>query len=755
MDMIFSRPKNAVTARADADGWFTPGRFALLLGAFVIAAFPGVVLGTDTFFYRDFASFSYPVAFYHRESFWRGEFPLWDPFNNCGIPFLAQWNTGTLYPPSLFYLLLPLSWSLGVFCLFHLFLAGLGMYFLAHHWTGARLAAAIAGVTFAFNGLTWHCLMWPSNIAALGWMPWVLLTMERAWRDGGWRVALAGIIGALQMLAGSPEVVILTWCIAGAVWLAQFVPGNVSRGRMSGRMLVVLAIVAGLSAAQLLPFLDLLAHSQRDPNFGTSHWAMPLSGFANYLAPLFHTRANAQGVFAQYEQRWISSYYVGASTVALALLAVWRGGDRRVWALVGLAGFGLTMALGTNGFLYPGVKRIIPQIGLMRYPAKFLVLPTFIFPALAARAVAGIHAMSREKWNQERKKLPVPALLLLGLMAGIAWLAWKFPRAGDDVPLTLKNILVRAAFLLAVLGCLWVWRETDDFRRKRAAGICLLLLLLLDVFTHAPQIQPVVNRRVYLPDAVRRRFNWNATLWPGESRAMETGQAYMQIQYGYSPIAENDCIGRRLALFADFNLLDHLAKVDGFFSVHLREENDLHLRMLNLTNIPGPLQDLLGVSETSDPDDPGKWVRRDSFMPMITAGQEPVFVDDATALKGVTDLNFNPRRFVYLPSDSRPGINATRSPEANILSAQVAAHQIDAEVETLTPAMIVVSQTFYHPWHAYVDGRAAPLFRANYAFQAVQVPSGRHQVKWVYEDRFFRWGLVISIATLLGCGLGL
>jgi hypothetical protein len=52
--------------------------------------------------------------------------------NDCGLPFLAQWNTMTLYPLSLFYLLLPLSWSLGVFCLGHLFLGGMGMYFLSH-----------------------------------------------------------------------------------------------------------------------------------------------------------------------------------------------------------------------------------------------------------------------------------------------------------------------------------------------------------------------------------------------------------------------------------------------------------------------------------------------------------------------------------------------------------------------------------------------------------------------------------------------
>jgi len=70
--------------------WFTPGRFALLLGLFIFASFPQVLLGLEAFVVRDFGFFAYPLAHFQRECFWRGELPLWNPFNNCGVPFLAQ-----------------------------------------------------------------------------------------------------------------------------------------------------------------------------------------------------------------------------------------------------------------------------------------------------------------------------------------------------------------------------------------------------------------------------------------------------------------------------------------------------------------------------------------------------------------------------------------------------------------------------------------------------------------------------------------
>ena len=119
---------------------------------------------------------------------------MWNPYNNCGMPFLAQWNTLALYPPSLFYELLPMPWAMNFFILGHVFLAGIGNVFLALRWFGNRFAASFAGLVFAWNGLALNCWMWPCHIAALGWMPWVVLLAERAWH-GGKRPMVVGRAG--------------------------------------------------------------------------------------------------------------------------------------------------------------------------------------------------------------------------------------------------------------------------------------------------------------------------------------------------------------------------------------------------------------------------------------------------------------------------------------------------------------------------------------------------------------------------------
>ncbi len=750
--MISDRPERARPDPQVADGWLTPGRFALMLGALMVATFPRVLAGGETFFYRDYGSFTYPLAFFHREAFWRGELPLWNPLNNCGLPFLAQWNTMTLYPGSLIYLLLPLPWSLSFFCLAHMFLAGLGAYFLAFRWTGNRLAATVAGVTFAFNGLTWYALMWTNNIAALGWMPWVVLTAERAWREGGTRrIALAALTGAMQMLTGAPEVILLTWCATGALWLAQWVAGEGARARTFGRFAVVGLLVAGLAAAQLLPFLDLLAHSQRDTGFGDSQWAMSVTGLANYLVPRFRMQVGDFNPASQPNQYWTSSYYLGVGTIVLALLAVWRVRSRRTWVFAGLAAFSVLMALGNNGPIYAGLRRVFPQIGFMRFPIKFIVLATFALPFLSAHAVAWWRSLPAEKWSAERNRFLATGGLLVTLMALTAGCAAMRPQGAGEASATWLSALSRAGFLAATCGCLIALAAGRVSLPEPYLCVCLVLLLWLDVATHSRSLSPTVAGWVYNPDAIRRFYKWAEQLQPGESRAMPTTAAVAKIMYHAMEKPEDDFNGRRLGLFTDYNLLDHAAKVDGFYSLYLREQSALNFQLYTSTNGLEPLKDFLGVSWISHPTRATDWIERSTFLPMITAGQEPIFTDAASAFQGVTSQNFEPRKFVYLPAEARGLVGAKSQPAAKILSYEFAAERVGAEVETPAVAMVVVAQAFYHPWHAYVDGKPASLWRANYGFQALEVPAGRHHVNLVYEDRAFRVGAVVSVITLIGC----
>ncbi|HEX3798254.1 MAG TPA: hypothetical protein VH413_06085 [Verrucomicrobiae bacterium] len=736
-----------VRGEAVADAWLTPGKFAALLGILFFVCFPLVVIGSETFYFRDFGCFGYSLAFYHREVLWHGGIPLWNPYNECGLPFLAQWNTLTLYPLSLFYLIFPLSWSLGMFCLGHLFLGGMGMYFLARRWTGNNFAASLAGALFAFNGLTWQALMWPNNSAALGWMPWVVLAVELAWREGGRKIILAGLAGAMQMLAGAPEIILLTWLAAGAFWLVEIFHSKVPRKKIVWRFVLVILLVAALAAAQLFPFLDLLQHSQRDSNYSDSNWAMPPTGWLNYLVPLFRTFFQ-KGIFSQYGQFWTASYFAGITTIALAGFAVWRARERRTWVLAALAALSLLLSLGDKGVLYGVLRRVIPAMGFMRFPIKFVTLATFVLPLLAAVGLARFQNSRDAERDRERKRLwYIGGILGAGITAVGLW-TWAVPM-WPGAPLTVgKNAAVRIIFLCASLACIVSLHRATELRWQRALRVGVIALCWFDVFTHAPNLSPAFDRSVYEPDSVRDFYKWDGELRPGVSRAMSSlaARRWISLHSVADPMA--DVNGRRLGLFADFNLLDHAAKVDGFYSLDLREYS-LVARLLDSTTNDFPkLEDFLCVSRMSNPTNLVDWLPRETAMPFLTAGQSPAALDDEAALRGMLSANFNPRQIVFLEPAASGQIKAWPA-KASVTPKSIEAEKVVAEVTADAPTMFVVSQAFYHDWRAYVDGLPVRLWRANVAFQALEVPAGKHEVRLVYEDSAFRWGAIISMAALL------
>ena len=136
------------------------------------------------------------------------------------------------------------------------------------------------------------------------------------------------------MVTGSPEIILFTWLIVLGVFLA----GGWRQKRISwggvGRLAAVAALVTALSAAQLLPWLDLLAHGDRTTAAGDNTWAMPAWGAANFLVPLFRMTGSVSGVFMQPGQEWTTSYYAGILTLLLALLAVVKARNARTtfWA---------------------------------------------------------------------------------------------------------------------------------------------------------------------------------------------------------------------------------------------------------------------------------------------------------------------------------------------------------------------------------------------------------------------------------------
>jgi hypothetical protein len=299
---------------------------------------------------------------------------------------------------------------------------------------------------------------------------------------------------------------------------------------------------------------------------------------------------------------------------------------------------------------------------------------------------------------------------------------------------------------------MWLlFRQTTGLTRswRLLTGFGLLLVMGLDIGTHAPNQNPTVPVQAY--DAMTPAMS--SLPQTGQSRAMLSREVDEWMNHLGNRSVLELYLSHRMELFNDCNLLELIPKVDGFYPVYLRHESGIARLLHGHERLP-MLTEFLGVSQLATTNQLFQWEAQPRFMPMATIGQKPVFLDDAAALRALASPDFSPRDVVYLPDAEREKISAAADPQAKVLSSTVTASTCRFETEAARPTMLVAAQSWYHCWAAEIDGRAAPLLRADYAFQAVVVPAGRHAVRLVYKDGAFRIGAIISIVSLAACLLG-
>jgi hypothetical protein len=274
----------------------------------------------------------------------------------------------------------------------------------------------------------------------------------------------------------------------------------------------------------------------------------------------------------------------------------------------------------------------------------------------------------------------------------------------------------------------------------------------LDFVTHVPNQNPGALPAIYTPGWALSQTNWNPVPKLGESRCLLRPATLEALRFHPRPSPEETFLQNRLAARANCNFLDDIPQIDGFFALTPRE-------IAYASQIPyaqpdrefPALLDFLGVSQATAPGGSLDWVARPTAMPLVTVGQQPAFTNDTAAMAALSATNLDLRRVVYLPAEARDSITAMRQTNAQAIVLHFANQRIELKTEAPAPSVVVLAQSWYPAWKAFVDGQPVKLWRANYAFQALEVPAGVHMVELRYQDRALRFGAVLSVLGLLAC----
>jgi hypothetical protein len=120
--------------------------------------------------------------------------------------------------------------------------------------------------------------------------------------------------------------------------------------------------------------------------------------------------------------------------------------------------------------------------------------------------------------------------------------------------------------------------------------------------------------------------------------------------------------------------------------------------------------------------------------------------DSKQALQLLSTPAFDPSREVVLDSEILIPLARQLNGTAKIVRYENKLVTIATSADN--EAVLVLADSYYPGWKAFVDGKEEVVRRANLFFRAVPLPAGNHTVEFRYEPRSFMVGLAISAATL-------
>lgn len=81
----------------------------------------------------------------------------------------------------------------------------------------------------------------------------------------------------------------------------------------------------------------------------------------------------------------------------------------------------------------------------------------------------------------------------------------------------------------------------------------------------------------------------------------------------------------------------------------------------------------------------------------------------------------------------------------NITNINVGNDKVTAYINSDLDKYVCAAIPYSDGWKAYVDGKETPVYLTNYYHMGIDVPKGKHEIKFVYNNKFIFYGRVLTI----------
>lgn len=439
--------------------------------------------------------------------------------------------------------------------------------------------------------------------------------------------------------------------------------------------------------------------------------------------------------------------YVGAAVFFLALLGLFIDNRKIKYAFLAGALLSLVLSWGKN---FPALTdffiHYVPMYDKFRAVSSIQVVLELCVPVLA---IMGIQSFFKLEKENRIKALYKPAGLFFGTMLLLFVFKGAFSFTGSSDAMFMQNYgpefvdalkadrmvffksdIIRSSFFaLVVVALLWFWSK--EKMKEKTALILMGIIMVADLFfidkNYVDAKDFVSAREVDVPFQMTQA---DAAILQDTSdyRVFETSQIHnARTSYFHKSISGYSAVRPR--------------RTEELLEYQIAKNN---LEVLNFMNVKYVIQ----TNEKGE----------EFVIPNKYANGNAWFVSE---VKSVQSADEEMRAIDSFPSHKMAIINAKQFPEgakklqfavdslqSNIKLVKSQPNHLEYVSQNPNEGLAVFSEIYYPKgWIATIDGKEAPIFRADYTLRALNIPAGKHKIEFKFEPEVVKTGGTLALAS--------
>ncbi len=720
----------------------------LAIAILCLAFFSTVILSTNYLIYSnasDIVNQYYPYLILLKDSITAGTLPLWNPLLMGGFPWFGNPDSNLFYLPTLaFTIVFPPYLALNYLIIFHVFLAGIFMFLYLREIKIPSQVSIFGAISFMFSGfiITRIYAGHFSIINTITWIPLIFLLIEKSAKNHLTIFPMSlGLVLGMQFLGSQPQIFIYTLIVASGYYIFRHMY-QTSKAEIIKKAIIVFVFLFGISAIQLLPSYEFFKHSVRSGGLSYDQIissSLPPHQLISLILPEFFGTALDFTTWGA-SNFWELTGYVGILPIVFSLLAFITKRDKLTIFFTSLAIFSILYSFGKFNPLF-NVVEFIPFLNSFRIPARFLLFFVFSISVLASiglnRFLTAPHCAKSLIKIIFTGSIVTVGILILSMVFKENILTFAEVLA--------KSRLTEAALIDPISPTITSLLEKEGiayFTTRIYSHILGNFMVLTISFISIVFVYHLLSKRIIKKNQALAFIIMILVLdlFSFGLKYISTNQTSSEVTLGLP----EDTASYRILSLPESYLIDQaelakrgIQRFDGYYVAKLSYYNEFF-------EIAKERSTLLQIGNV-------KYIYANNGTPKYQDSLPRAFFvygdkvpTSGNHLEIMKQPDFDPTK-ILLIGDSVVDIKKI----APLKITDYEPNSLEIEVNNTDKGFLVLLDTWYPGWKAYIGSEEVPVKRAYYIMRGVEITSSIGNIRFNFEPRLLTVGAVVTTITIL------